>query len=65
MEPKYYDYKKSPSNCYNLYRDGELVLKGVSEYSAWNWLHCEHSFSVGHALAHEGYSLQPCELLSN
>jgi hypothetical protein len=65
MEPKYYDYRKSPSNCYNLFRDNRIILKGVSEQAAWQWLLANTSASVGHNLAWEGYKLISCEQLAN
>jgi hypothetical protein len=64
MEPKYYNYKKSPSNSYVLSRDGKVILRGT-EQDAWKWLLANTPHSVGHCLAWEGYKLISCEQSAN
>lgn len=41
---------------FTLYRDGKKVLSGT-ERDCWKYIHDNHSFSVWHALAWEGYSI--------
>lgn len=49
---------QSPDPSYRLLRDGEDVMVGT-EQEIWSWLHRNHSYSVGHALKYEGYSIKP------
>jgi hypothetical protein len=42
-----------------LRRDGEPVYTGPDPET---WIHRNHSFSVAHALEHEGYRLEPVQL---
>ncbi len=44
---------------WTLTRDGKHVRNFPSDFEAAAWLHRTHSFSVSHALAHEGYALDP------
>lgn len=53
-------YPKSPSGQYVLRRDGQEVMRGTED-EVWQWLHRNHSYSVDHALRHEGYSIEPVE----
>jgi len=58
MTTTLYPYKKSPNNVYSLQRDGHLVMRGT-EQQIWKYLHNTHSFSIDHALKHEGYKIEP------
>ena len=57
---KQYDYQKSESGRYVLSLDGREVARGT-EGELWRYLHRHCSCSVSHALAHEGYSIEPEE----
>jgi hypothetical protein len=43
-----------------LLRDGKEVARGT-ERDCLKYIHDNHSFSVQHALAHEGYELKDAE----
>jgi hypothetical protein len=51
-------YIKSPNGRYVLSRDGKIVMRGTEE-EVWRYIHNTHGYSVGHALKHEGYKIQP------
>lgn len=42
---------------FNLTRDGQIVLAGVEMSDALAYIHKNHSYSVSHAIKHEGYDL--------
>lgn len=40
-----------------LLKDGKEIMRGT-EVQIWKYIHDNHCFSVSHALAHEGYSIE-------
>lgn len=38
-------------------RDGKTVANVADMIAAYGWMHRHHSYSMGHALKYEGYSL--------
>lgn len=40
-----------------IYRDGVEVAKVNTEFEVLAWFHERHSFSVEHAIQHEGYTV--------
>jgi hypothetical protein len=46
---------------YHLYRDGKLLTTGT-EAMCWRYIHGTTSFSVDHALKHEGFSMEPAAI---
>ena len=54
-----YPYQEpSASGPWRLCRDGREIITGT-EHECWTWIHSHTSFSVSHALHHEGYSITP------
>ena len=51
-------YGYLPATRYSLRRDGVVVFEG-SEGECWSYLQEMHSYSVHHALKHEGYEMVP------
>jgi len=45
---------------YALYRDGKKLFT-APEGDIYRWIHSNHSYSVSHALEHEGYSMKALE----
>jgi hypothetical protein len=44
---------------YNLLRDGQPILSGVSHVDITDYIHRIHCYSLDHATAHEGYAVEP------
>jgi hypothetical protein len=40
-----------------LKRDGVEVMRG-DDFQVLAWIHCNHSYSLDHAVRHEGYSVE-------
>lgn len=53
-----YNYNRSLNDTYILKLDGKPVFIG-KEMDCWKYIHRTHSFSIDHALVHEGYSIVP------
>lgn len=53
-----YNYGYSKTDEYILSLDDKEVLRS-SEAAIWKYLHKTHSYSVSHALLHEGYKIEP------
>lgn len=43
----------------NLLHDGKVVLRNADEEAVLKYIHKKHSYSLAHALAYEGYSIEP------
>jgi len=42
---------------YQVTRDGQTLATFTTEAQAWGWLQRHQPFSIGHAVAHEGYDI--------
>lgn len=42
---------------YEVTRDGQTLATFRTEAQAWSWLQQHQPFSIGHAVAHEGYDI--------
>jgi hypothetical protein len=42
---------------YEVTRDGRTLATFRTEAQAWSWLQQHQPFSIGHAVAHEGYDI--------
>jgi hypothetical protein len=42
---------------YQVTRDGKTLATFATEAMAWHWLQQYQPFSIGHAVAHEGYDI--------
>lgn len=41
-----------------LYKDGKEVARGESDFDLIKYIHKNHSYSLSHALKHEGYEIK-------
>ena len=46
------------ADVYRLTRDGAEVMRGT-EAEVWHYIHSHHSYSLAHAVAFEGYRVEP------